>query len=359
MSIDIKTSSKKKKEGTLILDGVNYPKIKCEQEGNGQWRIQFNGFSELQIILAQPLPELMTRVSAITDYYASDFDKIASAFGAENVSIFIHPGTKEFFSASIACKMSAWEKKWSHRYLQDLVESKINKKEFKFSVRTESEDYIDFDIELKGARKDFRAPSLIAYQKIKETLEEVKQALETESGQYTLSIPFEFPPAAKAACEQYLVYFSQFLRDLGIDATAEVQGNLKNTILSITPTDRAHALSLIKEALAAYLELPNAPEGALESTDIAAHQLQANIMFLKSQLMLAQATIEQKNATIRLLTHTSHQVIEQKTPSSPTKPKKKAASEPIFGGLIEVSSVKRAGVKFNFAELVRRLRRDR
>src|SRR5688500_5103489 len=54
-------------------------------------------------------------------------------------------------------------------------------------------------------------------------LEHAREVLSEEVQRDTLVTLFRFPPAVRAACEQYLVYFGQFLEDLGIRATTDLR----------------------------------------------------------------------------------------------------------------------------------------
>lgn len=38
----------------------------------------------------------------------------------------------------------------------------------------------------------------------------------------TISLEFEFPERVRAACSQYLIYFAEFLRDVGVDVQTEL-----------------------------------------------------------------------------------------------------------------------------------------
>ena len=48
---------------------------------------------------------------------------------------------------------------------------------------------------------------------------------------------FEFPDAVRVPCEQYLLYFAQFLRDLGVEASSELRHEVGMVLFSVTPTD--------------------------------------------------------------------------------------------------------------------------
>src|SRR5215469_11433116 len=61
---------------------------------------------------------------------------------------------------------------------------------------------------------------------------------------------FTFPAPIKSACEQYLLYFGQFLSDLGIQTQTELAENAARVLFSVTPIDATQALSQIRDALA-------------------------------------------------------------------------------------------------------------
>lgn len=68
-----------------------------------------------------------------------------------------------------------------------------------------------------------------------------------------------FPEELKISCEQYLLYFAQFLKDLGINSTSSLKEEAGKVLFSVTPTDDVEALDKIREALAIYLNLPSSP----------------------------------------------------------------------------------------------------
>jgi hypothetical protein len=109
---------------------------------------------------------------------------------------------------------------------------------------------------------------------------------------------FSFPEEVKVPCEQYLLYFIQFLRDIGIEATSQLGEEAGDVLFSVTPVDREEALESIKTALEIYLRLPSNPSittfTSME-TEIGVQRLVSNILHLNSQLVLANATIQQKD----------------------------------------------------------------
>ena len=121
---------------------------------------------------------------------------------------------------------------------------------------------------------------------------------------------FNFPAEIKISCEQYLLYFAQFLQDLGINATSNLKEEAGKVLFSVTPTDDVEALDKIREALAVYLNLPASPivyddsfaamrlqqqiENLQHSQRMAVRELQFN-----EKLLIAQSDmIREKNITI-------------------------------------------------------------
>jgi len=65
---------------------------------------------------------------------------------------------------------------------------------------------------------------------------------------------FDFPAPIRSSCQQYLIYFVQFLEDLGIEADSEIKEEAGRVLFSITPRE-ARGIEKIKDALEVYLEL--------------------------------------------------------------------------------------------------------
>ncbi|MFC6590925.1 hypothetical protein ACFP81_02010 [Deinococcus lacus] len=112
---------------------------------------------------------------------------------------------------------------------------------------------------------------------------------------------FDFPESIRVYCEQYLIFFAEFLRDMGIQATTSVGNESGYTIFSVIPTDREDALEKIQILLGEYLKLPSIismTDSLKYSDSIEAQKLLSNIHHLQGQLGLALATIRQQMALI-------------------------------------------------------------
>lgn len=174
---------------------------------------------------------------------------------------------------------------------------------------------------------------------------------------------FNFPAPIKASCEQYLIYFLQFLEDLGIKANSEIKEDAGRVLFSVTPVDGPSALGKIKEALEVYLDLPRNQEfnaAVDEFSNIAVSQLKANVFFLKSQLSLAHAMLEAKNATIdalKLSVFRQQQMLTGSNPSQDVQPDEKDC-EPILGDTVHLTKYEGKFLKVDLPTILRRLKRS-
>jgi hypothetical protein len=88
-----------------------------------------------------------------------------------------------------------------------------------------------------------------------------------------LTTYFSFPEDIKVAAKQYLVYFAQFLLDLGIEAETEVRETKGQTLFKVIPANKGEALEQIRGALETYLNAPAADDLEIQpsqSFDVAA-----------------------------------------------------------------------------------------
>lgn len=165
---------------------------------------------------------------------------------------------------------------------------------------------------------------------------------------------FSFPTEIRQVCEQYLIYFSKFLEDLGINVTSKLDSQTQTTYFTIIPKDSNEALKNIRGLLDIYLNLPDAPDFEHISSsysDLSLQQLIANVYHLKSQLALVNSMIQLKDATIESLKFTNHHkslLIESKSLKN---------EEKTLDGLITINEFEGKGFNVNLPEIFRRLKR--
>lgn len=186
--------------------------------------------------------------------------------------------------------------------------------------------------------------------KIKLLFSEVVKTLTIKLEVNCLDIVFNVDENIKTACQQYLVYFSQFLQDIGIEANSSMSEEAQKIMFSVTPCDSDVALTRIKNALEVYLDLPRYPEmiSNCNVDEVAVIQLQSNIHHLNSQLALAKATIAANNKTIRLLELISNR--ELLTNMDDNK-------EELLDGILKIKEYKKNGFEIDVPELIRKMKR--
>jgi len=110
-----------------------------------------------------------------------------------------------------------------------------------------------------------------------------------------INLKFSFPKHIKGLCKQYLNYFEKFLFDHNIDCELSLYDKNDITYMSIDVDESKIDADELKKALVAYFSLPVISQEnlVLNNQDIANQQLLANVEHLKSQLRLANLTINQ------------------------------------------------------------------
>lgn len=112
---------------------------------------------------------------------------------------------------------------------------------------------------------------------------------------------FEFPEEVRIPCEQYLIFFSEFLKNIDIKAATEITHEAGRVLFIVVPNSSEIALSNIQEALEIYLQLPSIVNDTAYmnyQSEPRIQQLMANVQHFKSQIMLLNATIQMQSQTI-------------------------------------------------------------
>lgn len=195
-------------------------------------------------------------------------------------------------------------------------------------------------------------------------LSSIVRAKLNDTGDNVLQIAFDFPAPIKNVCEQYLMYFGQFLLDLGINATAKLEESANSVLFSVIPGDGKEALTKVEEALRIYLGLPMAPDFMDETskfTDVAVVQWQANVLHLQSQITLAKVALQMQNATIEAKDQTILALQERLDlrvlqPVAP-HPISGSDKEELVKDLVAVTKWEYRGLEFNLPEALRKLKR--
>lgn len=197
----------------------------------------------------------------------------------------------------------------------------------------------------------------LAVERLKEAHSLSLEILRDEHTSEEISVLYQFPPEIRTACNQYLMYFAQFLEDLGISVETSLKEQANKVLFTVTPKDKKQALDVIYKALAIYIE---ASDGGINKNfaegDLAVMQWKANIFHLKSQLELSKAMLQAKDETIEALKIANYQ-LKTFVPNIQLNENTEAKDEKILGGLATVNTIALKGVTINLPEILRRLKR--
>lgn len=323
----------------------------------------YNAITELDI------DNLFSIFSEITFSYPWYFSDSYDAFYIESISLLDINNRKALVKITIDNPFDKWKRLWSildngvafknslEKYnleglnfpnwnSDDLFESVIN------GIRFELEK------EASGSISDI-VSELIDY--VQEAYSDANEHLSLRLKSDTLVRQFNFPEETKSACEQYLIYFTSFLKDIGIAATSEIQEITVNEVLfSVTPLEKTQALSQIREALDIYLNLPrNQSINFMNpAMDLASQQLAINISHFKGQLILANAIIQQKELTIK----NQAQLINQQSVANDILVKslqtqnEEEDTEGLVGELVKIKKAEWEFIELDLPEMLRWLK---
>lgn len=194
-------------------------------------------------------------------------------------------------------------------------------------------------------------------------VDEIDNRLASGSSRRSVVRLFSFPEEVAFTCQQYLLYFVQFLRDLGIDASSELKHEAGRVLFSVTPNNKEGALDTIRTALNVFLRLPASPVTSDMNSEIAVQRLEAQVLRFQSDLKLASAELQAKNATIEANTLTidiQKRLLNGEILLNSMKnvsPKDKDADrEELFGGTVALTVYKKGGAEISLAKIFRWLK---
>jgi len=285
-----------------------------------------------------------------------------------DISAYIDIGEKNKTRWHLRPKLNTWRTSFTYQEFFEVFIKEIRKKKIDWYFDKPKENEFIF------VYRKINSLNSTVISEIEKSLEEIKICIENtlkivnlRTEENSLTGSFDFPDELKVPCKQYLLYFAQFLKDLGINANTNLKEEAGKVLFSVTPIDNIEALDKIREALAVYLNLPSSPIVYDES--FAAMRLQQQIenlqhsqkmaareMQLTERLVIAQSEmIQEKNIIISQkdsIIEQQNKVIEKITSKSIMidSLENKEEFEKVFEGL-EVGESKfikeQIGIRFN------------
>jgi hypothetical protein len=262
-------------------------------------------------------------LNALTSYTLTEIAKELSDFSFQinlewwkspiDVTFYLDDrfGDDTIVDFDLQIKPHIWLEDWSMKDFDEALKEAIKTTDIVFDGLDEANVQFGYNIYFYISDLHISAEKLISkyLEQIEKAVFEAVKICRLKNDKAIISL-FDFPASVRVSCHQYLMYFAQFLKDLGIDADTEIQQKGSSTLFKVIPLNQAEALDQIKEALDAYVNAPalNDLQQHIYNDDIAYVQLRANIMHLKSQIMLTNSALQMKDATIQALQLSNYQL---------------------------------------------------
>lgn len=363
-------SENARKSQYFVVNGV---------EDTGSWASTFDEETHGRLsdpdvvttVLATPVSEVITQLSGLHLPYDADWCEYVydvELLAADKKS------TKPRLKFEFSLETEEWDRPWSIVKLASTIDNVVTELAIVgLSSYRDDTDFVTngFGLACEIADTDTSVGTAIEQWEaaLNTVMTRASQLLLQSSKQGALTEIFDFPEEVSTACQQYLIYFGQFLADLGIEATVQIDQQADHVLFSVTPKDKRDALEDIKSMLDSYLKIPGGSHFGSDSsqtTDMAVLQLRANVAHLEAQMSLAQAVAQAKNATIQAMELSNfrlHQLVHAAQNTSQTallgekEPPPKKDSEAIIEGVLSVRDSEVKGVVFHLPEIIRRLKR--
>ena len=252
--------------------------------------------------------------------------------------------------------------------LSQLKLTRYPKNKYKVSL-VDDPDFMGLEIETV-LKNDITIASFIDeyVQLLSKSSEIVLSNLNVQALTAPITALFSFPEHLSNICQQYLMYFGQFLQDLGILVDTEIHKMSYDVLFAITPKNKDEALNKIRSALELFLSFPiisdrltnYIPDNFID--DIKFQRLLAMLHHFKSQLQLSDALIKVKDNQITQLTSEiqHHRNLEPVLVESLKKIDIKGDTDnsySILNDYVRIKEIQSKGVDINLPKIVKDIKK--
>jgi hypothetical protein len=351
----------------LLIDGKPLENATVTQDRDGRIYISTDDYEISNQLTSYTLLELPSLEGLSVPYQPDGSELITRVF--VNAKDRVPRPTSFDISFEASPDLAIWNRVYGFveywHALQHSIES-LNNPDIRFSRYDRDLDYVcEFTIEFPFSTPALPIATEISRRSelLRKLHEQVESSLIPLASSKSVAVTFDLPEEVRVPCEQYLLYFVEFLRDLGVNATSELKHQAGKALFTVTPTDTQEALGKIRTALEIYLTLPSSPIRDIPAdSGVEIQKLVANLHYLKSQLALSQATLEAKNATIQAQQLTIE--VQRAAPGDVvresvieiTPAASKIEKEDLLGGTLSITKYQGKGFEINLPEIIRRLK---
>jgi cell division protein ZapA (FtsZ GTPase activity inhibitor) len=168
---------------------------------------------------------------------------------------------------------------------------------------------------------------------------------------HALRISFDLPKEISTACERYLLFFADFLRDIGIEATSDITHEAGKVLFTVVPSDEAQALNTIREALDVYLEIAKYPSATVDDDDLVSLKWKTAIEALHDELSLTQRALQIRSREVLLLAEALDHQYENSEQETATIDK--TNREVVIPGVLTVKPFEKGPIEIDIPNVVR------
>ncbi|MBH0020955.1 hypothetical protein I6F40_11415 [Pseudoalteromonas sp. SWXJ133] len=281
----------------------------------------------------------LSEIPACFDFHKEDYKTINGASIAISIDC-------SQISLEVEHDLEKWANSYSfiefNTYFTKLLTDGPFNSEFIYSVKL----YLDsYKIENQSILPELTE----AYSYLKKCYLEAEKILIEQTRDDVFIKVFEFPPEYKNICSQYLIWFGEFLQNLGIDATVSTNQSKNQTQLIVSPDECPELLTEIEKLFYQYLSLPYSellpPESNLTPQELHVyHVVKMQVQHLETQIQMKDSVIASYQATNRSLIN---EISEKDSELMLINSLKEEGKFEVLGGILKVNKVQKIGKNDN------------
>jgi hypothetical protein len=171
---------------------------------------------------------------------------------------------------------------------------------------------------------------------------------------------FEFPKHYESICSQYLIWFGEFLQNIGVDASVSAENNNGQTSIIVSPKYASKITDNIEMLFYQYISLPYSEylpaldAGISTENKFKVQMLTSQIENFKSQIQMKDAVIEMKDISIMNLKESYE---KKNSELMLIKSMKGSKDIEIFDGSFSLGEIKWGSLKLNPRKLLDKIKR--
>jgi hypothetical protein len=217
---------------------------------NGHFYCEDLNSEELDVLLKCNIEDIPNNFGAYCAFNQDDNSSICSL----QVNEYLKTSRSTIIILTMYFWLESWDNPFSpHQFAKEFIES--TKSDFNSDYFIEDSNlYIECTIPHEVG--DFGLHLASFSNELNTIRDKVTLTLTKKHAENSLINIFDFPPEYSNICSQYLIWFGEFLKSLGIEADVHTEPRNGKTALIVSPKENGELLTKIKELFYRYIDLP-------------------------------------------------------------------------------------------------------